>query len=1145
MSFAHLHTHTSYSLLDGEGTVKKILDRAKELGQTSIAITDHGNMYGVIEFYEYAKNIGLHPVLGCEVYVAARTRFDKVHEYDSQSSHLILLAENETGYKNLMKIVSYGFIQGFYYKPRIDMELLREYSEGIIALSGCMFGVISRKLLAEDEQGARKTLEEFLEIFGRDNFFIEIQDHGLYEQKKLNMGLISLAKEYNVGLVATNDIHYVKKEDASYQDILMCIQMGKTVDDPDRMKMTTEELYVKSEDEMKALFSYVPEAIENTEKIAKRCNVEIEFGKLHLPKFDLPEGYSSKEYLYELCEKGYGERYNDESVKERLYYELGVIENMGYVDYFLIVWDFVNFAKNNGIMVGPGRGSAAGSVVSYCLEITDIDPVKYDLIFERFLNPERVTMPDIDIDFCYERRGEVIDYVNKKYGTDRVAQIVTFGTMAARLSVRDTGRALDLPYALCDKVAKQIPQELNITIENALNINKELKTMYDSDSSIKRLIDTAAEFEGLPRHTSTHAAGVVITNEPVANYVPLQMNEDVITTQFTMTNIERLGLLKMDFLGLRTLTVIRDAIRNVEKSKGIKIDFKTLGTDDKEVYEMISRGETDGVFQLESAGMKEFMKELRPENIEDVIAGISLYRPGPMDSIPKYVQSKRDANKISYKHPSLEKILNVTYGCIVYQEQVMQIVRELGGYSLGRADMVRRAMSKKKADVMLKEKHNFIHGIQDEDGNVLVEGAVRRGIDEKIAGEIFDEMMDFAKYAFNKSHAAAYAFISYQTAWLKCHYPTEFYSALLTSVIDRASQVTKYINSVRKLGINILPPDVNESYSVFVPCGGDIRFGLGAVKNVGASFINEMAEERERNGKFKSFTDFLKRLVACKINKRIVDALIKCGALSCFGHSRATLLSVYEVALDDAVKEEKVSLTGQYDIFSLFGEETETDDSFDERCELDKMELLKLEKEYLGIYVSGHPLDSVSDVLNSTSKHSLSDILENDMESFKNGDTVTVYGMVSNLKKKLTKRNDTMLFMDFEDLTETIEVIVFPRQAERYSAALYEGAIVKLEGSLDAGDEQNTKIILNSVSPVEENKNAGRKLYIKITAENENKLTRFKEDYKNSGGDVPVYLYYENTKKTLLAPENLWVTEDEKTLRDLGKSFGNENVKLV
>ena len=764
MSFVHLHTHTAYSLLDGEGTIPKLIERAKEFGQTAMAITDHGNMYGVIDFYECAKQNGIKPIIGCEVYVAARSRFDKVHDLDSQSCHLILLAENDVGYHNLMKLVSAGFIEGFYYRPRIDMDILREHNEGIIALSACMSGVLSRQLLSGNYDEAKRRAQEFLDIFGRDRYFIEIQDHGIFEQKKLNRDLISIARELNIDIVATNDIHYTLKRDAEYQDVLMCIQMGKTVDDEDRMKMDCDQLYLKSEEEMTELFSYIPEALENTQKIADRCNVEIEFGKFHLPKFEIPNGLTAYEYLKQLVYRGMRERYPnaDESVVSRMQYELDTISQMGYVDYFLIVWDFIHYAKSHGIPVGPGRGSAAGSVVAYCLHITDVDPIKYSLIFERFLNPERVSMPDIDIDFCYVRRGEVIDYVNRKYGSDNVAQIVTFGTMAARLAIRDVGRALNIPYGRVDEVAKQVPNELKMTIKKALTVNYKLKELYDSSAEIKKLIDTAIELEGLPRHTSTHAAGVVITSGGIGNFVPLQKNDDVITTQFTMTTIERLGLLKMDFLGLRTLTVIQDAVMHIKQAHGADVNIENLDMDDAAVYEMISRGETDGVFQLESGGMKQFMKELKPTSIEDIIAGISLYRPGPMDSIPMYVANKNNPSMVKYKHPMLEHILNMTYGCIVYQEQVMQIVRELGGYSLGRADLVRRAMSKKKADVMQKERQNFIYGTDE--GGVHVDGAVARGIDEKTAASIFDEMMDFASYAFNKSHAAAYAVVAYRTA---------------------------------------------------------------------------------------------------------------------------------------------------------------------------------------------------------------------------------------------------------------------------------------------------------------------------------------------------------------------------------------------
>ena len=1148
MSFAHLHTHTSYSLLDGEGTISKILDRAKELGQNSMAITDHGNMYGVIEFYEYAKKIGIKPVLGCEVYVAARTRFDKIHEYDAVSSHLILLAENNEGYKNLMKIVSSGFTEGFYYKPRVDMDILRKYHGGIIALSGCMFGVLSRKILGGNVQGARESLEEFLDIFGGENYFIEIQDHGLYDQKRLNSQLVSLAREYGVKVAATNDIHYVKKSDARNQDILMCIQMGKSVNDTDRMKMESEELYVKSEEEMRELFSYIPEALENTRLIAERCNVDIEFGKLHLPKFDLPAGRTAFEYLTELCEKGFKKRYGEgEEKRKRLSYELETIRSMGYVDYFLIVWDFVNFAKSNGIPVGPGRGSAAGSIVSYCLEITDIDPIKYDLIFERFLNPERVTMPDIDIDFCYERRGEVIDYVNRKYGSDRVAQIVTFGTMAARLAVRDVARALDVPYSMADKIAKEIPHELNITIKSALEMSRELKNIYDSDPVAKRVIDTASELEGLPRHTSTHAAGVVITNEPVVNYVPLQTNDNIITTQFTMTTIERLGLLKMDFLGLRTLTVIKDALDNIRLSTGKNIDLSGLKPDDPNVYKMISEGDTDGVFQLESAGMKEFMKELAPENIEDIIAGISLYRPGPMDSIPRYVANKKNPGNVSYKHPKLEKILNVTYGCIVYQEQVMEIVRELGGYSLGRADLVRRAMSKKKTEVMKKEKHNFIYGITDENGNVTVEGAVRRGVGEAVAESIFDEMMDFAKYAFNKSHAAAYAFVSYQTAWLKCHYPTEFFAALLTSVIDRKEQITKYIGSMKKKGIKILPPDVNSSFSGFVPDGENIRFGMAAIKNVGGSFIADLAKEREKFGKFKSFTDFCSRMAAYKINKRLLEALIKSGAFDSLGHTRATLLFVYESILESAVKDEKNNISGQYDIFSLFGEEQESGaDDFEEIAEENKSDLLRNEKEYLGIYVSGHPLDDVEEIIEENSSCLALELAESAGKTVFSGNAVKLCGIISSIKKKLTKKSETMCYAELEDMTGSVELIIFPSQMRQNESLLFEGSVCEVSGKLDINDDLTVKIVVDKIEKLEKKPKEKKqtKVYIRIPEKGGMKFDPEKQ-LEVAEGDVPVYVFYEGAKKTLLAPEKYWTFNREECLKKLRKTFGNENVRIV
>ena len=1146
MACAHLHTHTAFSLLDGEGTVKKVLDRAKEVGQTAMAITDHGCMFGVIDFYEYAKEIGIKPVLGCEVYVAPRSRHDKTHGVDAGNSHLILLAKNNEGYKNLINIVSIGYVEGFYYKPRVDMEVLRENSEGIIALSACMFGVLSKKILAGNTDEARESALDFIDIFGKENFFVEIQDHGIFEQKMLNRELVKLARELDLGIVATNDIHYVRRENAEYQDILMCIQMGKTVNDEDRMKMSTSEMYVKSEEEMSELFSYIPEAIENSQKIADMCNVEIEFGKLHLPKFDLPEGYDSSGYLRKLCGEGFEKRYPDATseLRERLEYELGTIEKMGYVDYFLIVWDFIHFARQNGIMVGPGRGSAAGSIVSYCLEITNIDPIKYDLIFERFLNPERVTMPDIDIDFCYERRGEVIDYVNRKYGSDKVAQIVTFGTMAAKLSIRDTGRALDMPYGFVDSVAKQIPTGLNVTISGSLEENKQLREMYDADPQVKRLIDISMEFEGLPRHTSTHAAGVVITREPVHKYVPLSRNDDVITTQFTMTTIERLGLLKMDFLGLKTLTVIRDAVNNIKLTHGIDIDMDSVDMSDADTYALISAGETDGIFQLESGGMREFMKELKPSSIEDIIAGISLYRPGPMDSIPQYIANK-NSGKITYKHPLLEPILNVTYGCIVYQEQVMQIVRELGGYSLGRADLVRRAMSKKKTDVMEQERRNFVYGVKNDAGEVEVEGAINRGIDEKTAISIFDEMMDFAKYAFNKSHAAAYAFVAYNTAWLKCHYPTEFYAALLTSILGDSTKVTKHINEAKKLGIKLLPPDINKSYSNFVPDGKNIRFGLAAIKNVGSAFINDMTEERTANGDFSSFRDFCNRMADKKLNKRLVESMIKSGVFDTLGLKRSVLLSVYDSVVDSAVREQKNTVPDQLDLFSLFEDTiSSVEDDFPDIPELPKKDLLRDEKEYMGVYVSGHPLDGLEDIISRNSSTSILEINENENGKFSSDDKVKLGGMISKRREQLTKRGELMLYITFEDMSGEIEVLVFPSQVKRFEAILKEENICLLQGNLDIQEERPSKIRLEGIELLNTWVPDFKKLYLRLKSDETEKLTRVKNILLGANGSVPVLIYYEDTKETLQAPKSMWLKSD-KSIEQLENVLGFENVKKV
>lgn len=1146
MSFVHLHTHTAYSLLDGEGTIPKLIERAKELGQTAMAITDHGNMYGVIDFYECAKQNGIKPIIGCEVYVAARSRFDKVHELDSQSCHLILLAENDVGYHNLMKLVSAGFIEGFYYRPRIDMDILREHNEGIIALSACMSGVLSRQLLSGNYDEAKRRAQEFLDIFGRDRYFIEIQDHGIFEQKKLNRDLISIARELNIDIVATNDIHYTLKRDAEYQDVLMCIQMGKTVDDDDRMKMDCDQLYLKSEEEMTELFSYIPEALENTQKIADRCNVEIEFGKFHLPKFEIPNGLTAYEYLKQLVDLGMRERYPnaDESVVSRMQYELDTISQMGYVDYFLIVWDFIHYAKSHGIPVGPGRGSAAGSVVAYCLHITDVDPIKYSLIFERFLNPERVSMPDIDIDFCYVRRGEVIDYVNRKYGSDNVAQIVTFGTMAARLAIRDVGRALNIPYGRVDEVAKQVPNELKMTIKKALTVNYKLKELYDSSAEIKKLIDTAIELEGLPRHTSTHAAGVVITSGGIGNFVPLQKNDDVITTQFTMTTIERLGLLKMDFLGLRTLTVIQDAVMHIKQAHGADVNIENLDMDDAAVYEMISRGETDGVFQLESGGMKQFMKELKPTSIEDIIAGISLYRPGPMDSIPMYVANKNNPSMVKYKHPMLEHILNMTYGCIVYQEQVMQIVRELGGYSLGRADLVRRAMSKKKADVMQKERQNFIYGTDE--GGVHVDGAVARGIDEKTAASIFDEMMDFASYAFNKSHAAAYAVVAYRTAWLKCHYPVEFFAALLTSFIDNASKISKYIEVVKRLGIEMLPPSINKSGKDFSVDNGCLRFGLAAVKNVGGAVVDEIAAERETGGDFIGLTDFCKRMVSRKMNKRVVESLIKCGAFDEFGLKRAQLFRAYERVMDDAQYAAKNTMPGQLDMFSMMSGEAERNaDNFEDCREFPETELLAMEKESIGMYVSGHPLDSKAAAVRAASTASISDIIENEDKRFNIGSQVTVSGIITKVRNQLTKKGDMMRYVEFEDLTASMEVIIFPGQLRRFADIAVEGSIVTISGNLDISDDAPPKLRLEDMRMLDETARKRARLYLRLDSTDTVVLNEVKRILKAESGDVSVVIKYSDNGQVVAAPKSMMVKRNDERTEILKKLLGDENVRLV
>ena len=1127
MGFTHLHVHTEYSLLDGASKIKELVKHTKELGMDSIAITDHGVMYGVIDFYRAAKAEGVKPIIGCEVYVAPGSRFDRESgKGENRYYHLVLLAENDQGYHNLMKIVSRGFTEGYYYKPRVDKEVLKEFHEGVIALSACLAGEVSTQLRRGSYEEAKKAALSYQEIFGEGNFFLELQDHGIPEQQTVNQGLLRLSEETGIELVATNDIHYVKESDAEAHDILLCIQTAKKVSDEDRMRYEGGQYYLKSPEEMEKLFPYAKRALENTEKIAKRCNVEIIFGEQKVPKYEVPEGYTSYTYLQTLCKEGLSRRYEQvtEQLQERLDYELSTIQKMGYVDYFLIVWDFIKYAKDNGISVGPGRGSAAGSLVSYCLEITNIDPIRFQLLFERFLNPERVSMPDIDVDFCFERRQEVIDYVVRKYGKEKVVQIVTFGTMAARMVLRDVGRALDLPYAAVDRVAKMIPMGKNghnITINEAVESAPELKSAYQTEEEVRYLIDMSRKLEGLPRHASMHAAGVVIGQNPIDDYVPLSRgSEDAITTQFTMTTIEELGLLKMDFLGLRTLTVIQDAVRNVKQNRNIDIDIDHLNMEDTEVYDLLCTGNTDGIFQLESSGMKSFMKELKPRNIEDVIAGISLYRPGPMDFIPLYIKGKEHPEDISYACPQLEKILSPTYGCIVYQEQVMQIVMELAGYTLGRSDLVRRAMSKKKEDVMQKERQNFVYGNEEEN----VPGCINRGIDEKTANKIFDDMIDFAKYAFNKSHAAAYAVVAYQTAYLKCHYPEEFMAALITSVLDRTDKVSEYIAHCRKMGIQILPPDINEGYSHFSVSNGAIRYGLSALKSVGKPVIDAVVEERNRNGTYKDLKDFVSRLSGKEVNKRTIESFIKSGALDSFGVNRKQMMQVYEQVIDMVNREKKNAMTGQLSLIDFLDEEDRKDFDlkYPDVAEYGKEELLAKEKEVLGIYVSGHPLEDDQELMSENITATTHDFLP-DAE---NGETVakdqkyyTIGGMVAAKTVKLTKHNQNMAFITLEDLLGSIEVVVFPQKYEQYRQYLEQDAKVFIYGKA-AISETEGKILLEKAVPFWD---IPKKIYVQC---------QNKEDYNQK--ETAIYDIIDRY------PGNCSVTiclKEEKLRKELGGQF--------
>lgn len=1152
MAFCHLHTHTEYSLLDGEANIKKLVARVKELGMQSCAITDHGTMFGVVDFYRECKANGIKPVIGCEVYVAPNSRFDKVHGVDNRYSHLILIAENETGYKNLIYLVSMGCIEGYYYKPRIDKEILRQHSEGLIALSACIAGEIPSLLLNGDKDGARRAAREYMDIFGKDNYFIEIQDHGLPEQKQVLPELIAIAKELDLGIVATNDIHYLTREDAFYQDVLMCIQMEKTIDDEDRMRFESQEFYIKSEDEMRTLFSYIPEAIENTAKIAERCNVDFDFNTRHLPKFDVPDGKDAHEYLTELCNKGLYKLYPEvtDELKERLSYELGVIKKMGFTDYFLIVSDFISYAKNNGVAVGPGRGSAAGSIVSYSLGITTVDPIKYSLIFERFLNPERVSMPDIDIDFAPEGRQKVIEYVVSKYGADNVAQIVTFGTMKARLAIRDVARALGLPYADADRVAKLIPRDLGATIESALETVPELKALYENEPEIKKLIDTSRVLEGLPRHAGTHAAGVVITGEPIVNYVPLTLNkEDFITTQFPKDTVENLGLLKMDFLGLRNLTVIESALDIIEQTRGIRVKLDDIGYNEKEVFDLISSGNTDGVFQLESAGMQSFMTELRPDTLEDIIAGIALYRPGPMEQIPRYIHNKRNPQDISYKHPKLEKILDVTYGCMVYQEQVLEIVRSLAGYSLGKADQMRRTISKKKAEQMKVERRNFIYGSEEEG----IPGCINMGIDEATAISIFDEINDFANYAFNKSHAAAYAFISYQTAYLKAYYPVEYMAALI-STIDDTDKINHYIANCKQMNIDRLPPDVNKSRMGFTVENDKIRFGLSAVKNVGKSFIEALLNERDNNGEFKNFSDFVERMTGADINKRAVEGLICCGAFDSMGVYRSQLMQIYEKAMEGASDRQKNNIAGQFSLFDDLEETIEIE--LPKIAEFEKRELLRLEKQSIGMYFSGHPMEEYEAKIRSLTRQNIAMINESVIKDedgeyistgtgLNDGDNVVLGCIIESRKNKTTRAKSQMAFLTLEDSYGSVEALVFPKILATYSHQLQGGAVVLVKGTLSIREDEEPKILLNAVESLDSALDSvpeKKVLYIRFETNAPDTFTRVRESLAPFKGDIEVRLYFMDTKKVVRVPKNLYFNGSPSAMRELKFKFGDSNV---
>ncbi|MDL2295793.1 DNA polymerase III subunit alpha [Lachnospiraceae bacterium OttesenSCG-928-E19] len=1152
MNFTHLHVHTEYSLLDGSNKIEEYVSRVRELGMNSAAITDHGVMYGVIDFYKEAKKQGIKPILGCEVYVAPGSRFDKENKGSNEEryNHLVLLAENNQGYQNLMKIVSKGFTEGYYYKPRVDMEVLAQYHEGLIALSACLAGEVPRNLQRGMYQEAKAAALRHREIFGEGNYFLELQDHGMEEQKNINPQILRLSQETGIELVATNDAHYTYEDDVHAHDILLCIQTGKKLADEDRMRYEGGQYYVKSPDEMAKVFPYALEALDNTQKIADRCNVEIEFGVTKLPKYDVPDGYTSTSYLHKLCNEGLRERYKEitPELEERLAYELGTISDMGYVDYFLIVWDFIKYAKDHDIIVGPGRGSAAGSIVSYCLEITDIDPIRYQLLFERFLNPERVSMPDIDIDFCYERRQEVIDYVVRKYGTDRVVQIVTFGTMAARGVIRDVGRVMDLPYAFVSNIAKMIPTELNITLESALVKNPELRKVYEEDPQVKLLIDMSKRLEGLPRHSSMHAAGVVISQKEVDEYVPLSLGSDgSVTTQFTMTTLEELGLLKMDFLGLRTLTVIQNAskLAGVSNGNDVPVDMDQIDYDDKKVFELIGSGKTDGIFQLESAGMKGFMKELKPQSLEDIIAGISLYRPGPMDFIPQYIKGKNNQDSITYDCKELEPILEPTYGCIVYQEQVMQIVRDLAGYTLGRSDLLRRAMSKKKADVMAKERQNFVYGNPEEG----VPGCVANGISEEVANKIYDEMTDFAKYAFNKSHAAAYAVVAYQTAWLKYYYPVEFMAALMTSVLDNSGKVAEYIYACRQMGIQILSPDINKGIGQFSVDQGNIRYGLMAIKSVGRPVIESILEERNANGAFKNLKDFIQRMFDKGVNKRAIEGFIKAGAFDSLAGTRKQQMIIYVQLVDQVNQQKKYAMTGQMSLFDMVDEEEKQayDIQFPDVGEYSKETLFAFEKEVLGVYLTGHPLEEYEEKWRKSISATTLDFQideETGASKVHDGGKEIVGGIITEKTIKYTKTNQVMAFLTLEDLMGTVEIIVFPRDYEKNKMHLEEDSKIFVRGRVSEEVDAVSKLICETVIPFAQTR---RELWLQYETKEgfqreEQNLYRMLNDSEGQDS-VVIYCKAEKAIKRLPIGRNIEITDE--LLLNLKNYLGGDRVKVI